>query len=49
MRKILTLLALALTFTAAAQQQQQRAPRKVTKANYELASRFSQKRLGQLV
>jgi dipeptidyl aminopeptidase/acylaminoacyl peptidase len=49
MRKILTLLALALTFTAAAQQQQQRAPRKVTKANYELASRFSQKRVGQLV
>ena len=49
MRKILTLLALALTFTAAAQQQQQRTPRKVTKANYELASRFSQKRVGQLV
>ena len=49
MRKILTLLALALTFTAAAQQQSQRAPRKVTKANYELASRFSQKRVGQLV
>ena len=49
MRKILTLLALALTFSAAAQQQPQRPPRKVTKANYELASRFSQKRVGQLV
>ena len=45
MRKILTILALALTFTAAAQPRndRQRDPRKVTKANYELASRFSQK------
>ena len=52
MKKILTLLALALTLTAAAQQRQQprgAEPRKVTKANYELASRFSQKRVGQLV
>ena len=49
MRKILTLLALALTITAMAQPKPQRAPRKVTKANYELASRFSQKRVGQLV
>jgi hypothetical protein len=49
MRKIFTILALALTITAMAQPQQQRAPRKVTKANYELASRFSQKRVGQLV
>ena len=51
MKRILTLLALALTLTAAAQQRQPRnaEPRKVTKANYELASRFSQKRVGQLV
>ena len=50
MKKILILLALALTWSAAAQQQPRNAePRKVTKANYELASRFSQKRVGQLV
>ena len=47
MKKILTLLALALTLSAAAQKPQK--PQKVTKANYELASRFSQKRVGQLV
>ena len=47
MKKILTLLALVLTLSAAAQKPQ--APQKVTKANYELASRFSQKRVGQLV
>ena len=47
MKQILTLLALALTLSAAAQKPQ--APQKVTKANYELASRFSQKRVGQLV
>ena len=49
MKKILTILALALTLTAAAQQPRKAAPQKVTKANYELASRFSQKRVGQLV
>ena len=49
MKKILTLLALALTLSAAAQQPRKAAPQKVTKANYELASRFSQKRVGQLV
>ena len=47
MKKILTLIALALTLSAAAQKPQR--PQKVTKANYELASRFSQKRVGQLV
>ncbi len=47
MKKILTLIALALTLSAAAQKPQK--PQKVTKANYELASRFSQKRVGQLV
>ena len=50
MKKILTILALALTLSAAAQQPRKpQAPQKVTKANYELASRFSQKRVGQLV
>ena len=50
MKKILTLLALALTLSAAAQQPRKAAPpQKVTKANYELASRFSQKRVGPLV
>ncbi len=50
MKKILTILALALTLSAAAQQPRKpQAPKKVTKANYELASRFSQKRVGQLV
>ena len=53
MKKILTLLTLALTLTAAAQPRndgrQQQPSNKVTKANYELASRFSQKRVGQLV
>ena len=50
MKKILTLLALAWTLSAAAQQPRKpQAPKKVTKANYELASRFSQKRVGQLV
>ena len=48
MKKILILLTLALTLPAAAQPRNS-APRKVTKANYELASRFSQKRVGQLV
>ena len=50
MKKILTIPALALTLSAAAQQPRKpQAPQKVTKANYELASRFSQKRVGQLV
>ena len=50
MKKILPLLALAWTLSAAAQQPQRPLePQKVTKANYELASRFSQKRVGQLV
>ena len=49
MKKILPLLALALTLSAAAQQPRKAEPQKVTKANYELASRFSQKRVGQLV
>ena len=49
MRKILTLLALVLTLTAAAQQQSQRPSRKVTKANYNLAERFSAKKVGQMV
>ena len=49
MKKILSILALALTLSAAAQQPRKAEPQKVTKANYELASRFSQKRVGQLV
>ena len=49
MKKILTLFVFLLTLTAAAQQQPQRAPRKVTKANYGLAARFSQKRVRQMV
>ena len=50
MKKILPLLALVLTLSAAAQKPQRpQGPQKVTKANYELASRFSQKRVGQLV
>ena len=49
MKKILPILALALTLSAAAQQPRKAEPQKVTKANYELASRFSQKRVGQLV
>ena len=48
MKRLLTLLALTLSLTAAAQPPQ-RAPRKVTKANYGLAARFSQKRVGQMV
>ena len=49
MRRILPILVLFLTLSAAAQQPQQRAPRKVTKANYGLAARFSQKRVRQMV
>ena len=53
MKKILPILALvALTLSAAAQPRnngQRPASNKVTKANYELASRFSAKRVGQLV
>jgi dipeptidyl aminopeptidase/acylaminoacyl peptidase len=50
MKRILTLLALALSLTATAQPKQQpRGSRKVTKANYEQAARFSQKRVGQMV
>ena len=50
MKRILPLLALFLCLTAAAQRQQPlRAPRKVTKANYEQAARFSAKRVGQMV
>ena len=52
MKRTLTLLALALTLSAAAQAPQkakQRAPRKVTTANYNLAERFSQKKVGQMV
>ena len=48
MRRILPILVLFLTLSAAAQQPQ-RAPRKVTKANYGLAARFSQKRVRQMV
>ena len=50
MKRILTLLALALSLLATAQPKQQpRGSRKVTKANYEQAARFSQKRVGQMV
>ena len=49
MRRILPILVLFLTLSATAQQPQQRAPRKVTKANYGLAARFSQKRVRQMV
>ena len=49
MKKILPIFALLLTLSAAAQQPRNAQPQKVTKANYELASRFSQKRVGQLV
>ena len=48
MRKILTLLALVLTVSAAAQRHGNDS-RKVTKANYNLAERFSQKKVGQMV
>ncbi len=48
MKRILTLLALALCLGAAAQRPQN-ASRKVTKANYELAERFSAKKVGQMV
>ena len=48
MKRSLPLLALTLSLAAAAQPQ--RAPsRKVTTANYELAERFSQKKVGQMV
>lgn len=47
MKRILPILVLFLSLSAAAQPQQ--APRKVTKANYGLAARFSQKRVGQMV
>lgn len=47
MKRILPFLVLFLSLSAAAQPQQ--APRKVTKANYGLAARFSQKRVGQMV
>jgi hypothetical protein len=49
MKRILPILVLFLTLSATAQQPQQRAPRKVTKANYGLAARFSQKRVRQMV
>jgi dipeptidyl aminopeptidase/acylaminoacyl peptidase len=50
MKRTLTLLALALSLLATAQPKQQpRGSRKVTKANYEQAARFSQKRIGQMV
>ena len=49
MKRLLPILVLFLTLSAAAQQQPQRAPRKVTKANYGLAARFSQKRVRQMV
>ena len=48
MKRPLPLLALALSLTAAAQPQREPA-RKVTTANYELAERFSQKKVGQMV
>ena len=48
MKRLLPILVLFLTLSAAAQQPQ-RAPRKVTKANYGLAARFSQKRVRQMV
>ena len=47
MKKILTLLALALCLQAGAQAPRQ--DRKVHKANYNLAERFSQKKVGQMV
>ena len=49
MKRILPILALALSLTATAQQHPAHAPRKVTKAHYEQAARFSQKRIGQIV
>ena len=49
MKRFLPALVLFLSLAAAAQQPPQRAPRKVTKANYGLAARFSQKRVGQMV
>ena len=49
MKRLLPILVLFLSLSAAAQQPPQRAPRKVTKANYGLAARFSQKRVGQMV
>ena len=48
MKRTLTLLALALCLTAAAQPAQ-KGPHKVTKANYDLAERFSAKKVGQMV
>ena len=49
MKRLLPILVLFLTLSAAAQQRAPREPRKVTKANYGLAARFSQKRIGQMV
>ena len=48
MKRLLPLLALALSLAAAAQPQREPAL-KVTTANYELAERFSQKKVGQMV
>ena len=49
MKRILPILVIFLSLSAAAQQRAPREPRKVTKANYGLAARFSQKRVGQMV
>ena len=49
MKRILTITALLLCAMAASAQNPQKAPAKVQKANYEQASRFSAKRIGQLV
>ena len=49
MKRILPILAIFLSLTSTAQQRAPREPRKVTKANYGLAARFSQKRIGQMV
>ncbi len=48
MKRFLPLLALTLSLTAVAQPQREPS-RKVTTANYELAERFSQKKVGQMV
>ena len=49
MERLLTLLALALSLTTAAQAQPSGKPQKVHQANYNLAGRFSQKKVSKMV
>ena len=49
MKRFLCILAMALCFVTVASAQKNQGPKKAQKANYEQASRFSPKRIGQLV